>query len=231
MTDKFLKLNKDLYKLKLDADQQYILAYIMEFDRNKQQCYMSDESFAMCLNTSTKTVSRKIKMLTDKGYITKETTNTQNGKLRYLKPVLNKIENDIKDYESSQGTNCPLEINEEIRKGQNVCCGKDNLSTRKGQNDLIKDNLKDNRKDNISEPFGKPNDSQGCLTNGSNENTPKNGGVREEPEVERDGSTEEQAIKITIDKAKKMIESGSEYRQVKGQLFNIDKLFYLVDNM
>lgn len=221
MTDKFLKLNKDLYKLKLDADQQYILAYVMEFDRNKQQCYMSDESFAMCLNTSTKTVSRKIKILTDKGYITKETTNTQNGKLRYLKPVLNKIENDIKDYESSQGTKCPLEINEEIRKGQNVLCGKDNLSTRKGQNDLIKDNLKDNRKDNISEPFGKPNDSQGCLTNGSNE----------EPEVERDGSTEEQAIKITMDKAKKMIESGSEYRQVKGQLFNIDKLFYLVDNM
>ena len=221
MTDKFLKLNKDLYKLKLDADQQYILAYVMEFDRNKQQCYMSDESFAMCLNTSTKTVSRKIKILTDKGYITKETTNTQNGKLRYLKPVLNKIENDIKDYESSQGTKCPLEINEEIRKGQNVHCGKDNLSTRKGQNDLIKDNLKDNRKDNISEPFGKPNDSQGCLTNGSNE----------EPEVERDGSTEEQAIKITMDKAKKMIESGSEYRQVKGQLFNIDKLFYLVDNM
>ena len=221
MTDKFLKLNKDLYKLKLDADQQYILAYVMEFDRNKQQCYMSDESFAMCLNTSTKTVSRKIKILTDKGYITKETTNTQNGKLRYLKPVLNKIDNDIKDYESSQGTKCPLEINEEIRKGQNVHCGKDNLSIRKGQNDLIKDNLKDNRKDNISEPFGKPNDSQGCLTNGS----------KEEPEVERDGSTEEQAIKITMDKAKKMIESGSEYRQVKGQLFNIDKLFYLVDNM
>ena len=221
MTDKFLKLNKDLYKLKLDADQQYILAYVMEFDRNKQQCYMSDESFAMCLNTSTKTVSRKIKILTDKGYITKETTNTQNGKLRYLKPVLNKIENDIKDYESSQGTKCPLEINEEIRKGQNVPCGKDNLSIRKGQNDLIKDNLKDNRKDNICEPFGKPNDSQGCLTNGSNE----------EPEVERDGSTEDKAIKITMDKAKKMIESGSEYRQVKGQLFNIDKLFYLVDNM
>ena len=221
MTDKFLKLNKDLYKLKLDADQQYILAYVMEFDRNKQQCYMSDESFAMCLNTSTKTVSRKIKILTDKGYITKETTNTQNGKLRYLKPVLNKIENDIKDYESSQGTKCPLEINEEIRKGQNVHCGKDNLSIRKGQNDLIKDNLKDNRKDNISEPFGKPNDSQGCLTNGS----------KEEPEVERDGSTEEQAIKIKMDKAKKMIESGSEYRQVKGQLFNIDKLFYIVDNM
>ena len=221
MTIEFLQINKDLYKLKLDADQQYILAYVMEFHRNNRQCYVSDESFSIYLNTSTKTVSRKIKSLVDKGYITKETSNTQNGKIRYLKPVLNKIENDIKAYNNSQGTKCPLEINEEIRKGQNVCCGKDNLSTRKGQNDLIKDNLKDNRKDNISEPFGKPNDSQGCLTNGS----------KEEPEVERDGSTEEQAIKITMDKAKKMIESGSEYRQVKGQLFNIDKLFYLVNNM
>lgn len=219
MTDKFLKLNKDLYKLKLDADQQYILAYVMEFDRNKQQCYMSDESFAMCLNTSTKTVSRKIKMLTDKGYITKETINTQNGKLRYLKPVLNKIENDIKDYESSQGTKCPLEINEEIRKGQNVHCGKDNLSTRKGQNDLIKDNLKDNRKDNISEPFGKPNDSLGCLTNGS----------KEEPEVERDGSTEDKAIIINREKLCILVDN-QNYKQLGNNLYKIaDKHYIVVD--
>lgn len=219
MTDKFLKLNKDLYKLKLDADQQYILAYVMEFDRNKQQCYMSDESFAMYLNTSTKTVSRKIKILTDKGYITKETTNTQNGKLRYLKPVLNKIENDIKDYESSQGTNCPLEINEEIRKGQNVHCGKDNLSTRKGQNDLIKDNLKDNRKDNISEPFGKPNDSLGCLTNGS----------KEEPEVERDGSTEDKAIIINREKLCILVDN-QNYKQLGNNLYKIaDKHYIVVD--
>lgn len=227
MTDKFLKLNKDLYKLKLDTDQQYILAYVMEFDRNKQQCYMSDESFAMCLNTSTKTVSRKIKILTDKGYITKETTNTQNGKLRYLKPVLNKIENDIKDYESSQGTKCPLEINEEIRKGQNVCCGKDNLSIRKGQNDLIKDNLKDNRKDNISEPFGKPNDSQGCLTNGSNENTPKNGGVLEEPEVERDGSKEDKAIIINREKLCILVDN-QNYKQLGNNLYKIANKYYTV---
>ena len=219
MTDKFLKLNKDLYKLKLDADQQYILAYVMGFDRNKQQCYMSDESFAMCLNTSTKTVSRKIKILTDKGYITKETTNTQNGKLRYLKPVLNKIENDIKDYESSQGTKCPLEINEEIRKGQNVHCGKDNLSICKGQNDLIKDNLKDNRKDNISEPFGKPNDSQGCLTNGS----------KEEPEVERDGSTEDKAIIINREKLCILVDN-QNYKQLGNNLYKIaDKHYIVVD--
>ena len=178
---------------------------------------MSDESFAMCLNTSTKTVSRKIKILTDKGYITKETTNTQNGKLRYLKPVLNKIENDIKDYESSQGTKCPLEINEEIRKGQNVHCGKDNLSICKGQNDLIKDNLKDNRKDNISEPFGKPNDSQGCLTNGS----------KEEPEVERDGSTEDKAIIINREKLCILVDN-QNYKQLGNNLYKIANKYYIV---
>lgn len=229
MTDKFLKLNKDLYKLKLDADQQYILAYVMEFDRNKQQCYMSDESFAMCLNTSTKTVSRKIKMLTDNGYITKETTNTQNGKLRYLKPVLSKIENDIKAYESSQGTKCPLEENEEIRKGQNVCCGKDNLSTCKGQNDLIKDNLKDNRKDNISEPFGKPNDSQGCLTSGGNENTPKNGGVQEEPVVENDGKSKETAIIISREKLCILVDN-QYYKPLGNEFYQIaDKFYQVID--
>ena len=105
MTIEFLQINKDLYKLKLDADQQYILAYVMEFHRNNRQCYVSDESFSIYLNTSTKTVSRKIKSLVDKGYITKETSNTQNGKIRYLKPVLNKIENDIKAYNNSQGQN------------------------------------------------------------------------------------------------------------------------------
>ena len=227
MTIEFLQINKDLYKLKLDADQQYILAYVMEFHRNNRQCYMSDESFSIYLNTSTKTVSRKIKSLVDKGYITKETSNTQNGKIRYLKPILNKIENDIKAYNNSQGTKCPLEINEEIRKGQNVCCGKDNLSTRKGQNDLIKDNLKDNRKDNISEPFGKPNDSQGCLTNGSNENTPKNGGVREEPEVERDGSTEEQAIIINREKLCILVDN-KNYKQLSNNLYKIANKYYIV---
>ena len=219
MTIEFLQINKDLYKLKLDADQQYILAYVMEFHRNNRQCYMSDESFSIYLNTSTKTVSRKIKSLVDKGYIIKETSNTQNGKLRYLKPVLNKIENDIKAYNNSQGTKCPLEINEEIRKGQNVYCGKDNLSIRKGQNDLIKDNLKDNRKDNICEPFGKPNDSQGCLTNGS----------KEEPEVERDGSTEDKAIIINREKLCILVDN-QNYKQLGNNLYKIaDKHYIVVD--
>ena len=52
MTDKFLKLNKDLWKLKLNANEQQILSYIMEFDKNTGDCSISDETFSMYLNTS-----------------------------------------------------------------------------------------------------------------------------------------------------------------------------------
>lgn len=229
MTDKFLQINKDLYKLKLDADQQYILAYVMEFDRNKQQCYVSDESFSMYLNTSTKTVSRKIKSLVDGGYITKETSNTQNGKIRYLKPVLGKIENDIKTFDNSQQTNCPLGENKEVRKGQNVPCAKDNLSLRKGQNDLIKDNIKDKRKDNNGESFGKPNNSLGNVISGSNENTPKNGGVPEEPVVERDGKSKERAIVISREELCILANNADCVPQDdKFYMYKIDSKFYAV---
>ena len=228
MTIKFLQINKDLYKLKLDADQQYILAYVMEFDRNKQQCYVSDELFSMYLNTSTKTVSRKIKSLVDGGYITKETSNTQNGKIRYLKPVLNKIENDIKAYDNSQATNRPLENNNEFRKGQIVPCAKDNLSLRKGQNDLIKDNIKDNTKDNYGESFGKPNNSLGNVISGSNENTPENGGVPEEPAVERDGKSKDRAIVITREELCILADNADCVPQDdKFYMYKIDSKYYV----
>lgn len=216
MTTEFLQINKDLWKLKIDADQQYILSYVMEFHRNDRQCYVSDESFSMYLNVSTKTVSRKIKTLVDKGYITKETINKQNGKIRYLKPVLSKIKSDINAYDNLQGTKCPLEESEENRKGQNDCCAKDNLSFRKGQNDLIKDNIKNNLKDNKE-----------ILSTDVDKISYKI------PEVEevKDGSRVEKAIPIAKEEAKRMIESGSTYRQLKGQLFIIDNLYYQISNI
>ena len=39
------------------------------------------------------------------------------------------------------------------------------------------------------------------------------------------------ACDIILDKAKKMIESGSTYRQLKGQIFIIDNLYYQVSNI
>ena len=94
-----------------------------------------------------------------------------------------------------------MEESEENRKGQNDCCAKDNLSFRKGQNDLIKDNIKNNLKDNKE-----------ILSTDVDKISYKI------PEVEevKDGSRVEKAIPIAKEEAKRMIESGSTYRQLKG---------------
>ena len=83
MTDKFLKLNKDLWKLKLNANKQQILSYIMEFDKNTGDCFISDETFSMYLNTSKSTVSREIKALEQMGYLIRNTKNVKGGKERH----------------------------------------------------------------------------------------------------------------------------------------------------
>lgn len=206
MTDKFLKLNKDLWKLKLNANEQQILSYIMEFDKNTGDCFISDETFSMYLNTSKSTVSREIKALEIMGYVVRNTKNVKGGKERHLKVNQKKIEEDISNVNLSlvapQQSKCLL---------SNVILPIDNK-----QNDLIKDKLKDNLKDNkeiLSTDVDKIS--------------------YEIPEVEevKDGSRVEKAIPIAKEEAKKMIESGSTYRQLKGQLFIIDNLYYQVSNI
>lgn len=206
MTDKFLKLNKDLWKLKLNANEQQILSYIMEFDKNTGDCFISDETFSMYLNTSKSTVSREIKALELMGYVVRNTKNVKGGKERHLKVNQKKIEEDISNVNLSlvapQQSKCQL---------SNV-----NLPIDNKQNDLIKDKLKDNLKDNkeiLSTDVDKIS--------------------YEIPEVEevKDGSRVEKAILIAKEEAKKMIESGSTYRQLKGQLFIIDNLYYQVSNI
>ena len=206
MTDKFLKLNKDLWKLKLNANKQQILSYIMEFDKNTGDCFISDETFSMYLNTSKSTVSREIKALEQMGYLIRNTKNVKGGKERHLKVNQKKIEEDISNVNLSlvapQQSKCLL---------SNV-----NLPIDNKQNDLIKDKLKDNLKDNkeiLSTDVDKIS--------------------YEIPEVEevKDGSRVEKAIPIAKEEVKKMIESGSTYRQLKGQLFIIDNLYYQVSNI
>lgn len=91
MTELFLKVNKDLYKLKLNANEQLILSYILEFQDKKMPCFISNESFAEYLNTSEKTVSRALKSLEDKGYICRDTKNVKGGKTRNLTVNLGRI--------------------------------------------------------------------------------------------------------------------------------------------
>ena len=108
MTDKFLKLNKDLWKLKLNANEQQILSYIMEFDKNTGDCFISDETFSMYLNTSKSTVSREIKALEQMGYVIRNTKNVKGGKERHLKVNQKKIEEDISNVNLELLTKYPL---------------------------------------------------------------------------------------------------------------------------
>lgn len=137
MANVFLKVNKDLFKLGLNPTEILVLAQIIEFNTNTGSCFISDKALADAFGVSEKTISRTIKALEDKGFITRETSNVKGGKVRYMKANISKI---------STTDKMTLDNN---NNGQNDFCTKDKLSVVNGQNDLIKDNIKDNNlKDN-----------------------------------------------------------------------------------
>ena len=140
MTNLFLKVNKDFFKLGLNPTEILILAQIMEFNTNTKDCFISDKALAENFGVSEKTISRSIKALEDKGFITRDTKNAKGGKVRHIYINAANIEKTLtKDKLTVDNNN-----------GQNDCCTKDKLSVDNGQNDLIKDNIKDNIiKDNI----------------------------------------------------------------------------------
>ena len=139
MTNLFMKVNKDLFKLGLNPTEILILAQVMEFNTNTGNCFISDKVLAEQFGVSEKTISRTIKGLEDKGLLTRNTQNVKGGKTRYMSANLAAInaalpKEQTKDNLSVVNTN----------NGQNDCCTKDKLSVVKGQNDLIKDNIIDN---------------------------------------------------------------------------------------
>lgn len=147
MTNLFLKVNKDLFKLGLNPTEILILSQVMEFNTNTGDCFMSNKVFAEMLGVSESTVKREMDKLENLGFIKRETKNVQKGKERHIKLNLEKIEeklasvkmNLVKENEKStsikmnlaEGSKCPL---------------------RQEQNEPIKDNVKDNSiKDNSNE--------------------------------------------------------------------------------
>lgn len=143
MTNLFLKVNKDLFKLGLNPTEILILAQIMEFNTNTGDCFISDKVLAENFGVSEKTISRSIKALEDKGFIKRDTKNVKGGKVRHLTANAAKIEETLTKDNLSVVNN-----SNNIHNGQNVCCTKDKLSVVNGQNDLIKDNIKEKEKDN-----------------------------------------------------------------------------------
>ena len=139
MTNLFLKVDKDWFKLGLNPTEILIIAQIAEFQRNTGDCFISDKVLAEMLNVSEKTISRTLKGLEDNGFITRITKNIKGGKERHMSVNFNKINEtlstDKMSLEDAQETKSPLST--------------DNLSIDNRQNDLIKDKLKDKEKDNL----------------------------------------------------------------------------------
>lgn len=139
MTHLFLKVNKDLFNLGLNPTEILLLSQIMEFHNTTGNCFMSDKAFSAAFGVSEKTISRELKVLEDKGFITRDTKAVRGGKERHITYNAAAVEkaltkDKLTDAECLQQTNCPLTT--------------DNLTFDKGQNDLIKDNLIDKKKDN-----------------------------------------------------------------------------------
>lgn len=150
MTNLFLKVNKDIFKLGLNPTEILILAQAMEFQTNTGDCYISNDTLAEQFGVSTKTISRALGTLEEKGFITRNTKNIKGGKERHMIVNITNIEAALtKDNlsvvnevpKTPQGTKCPLT--------------RDNLSVDKGQNDSIKDNRIDKEKDNLTEVSAK----------------------------------------------------------------------------
>lgn len=102
---------------------------------------MTDDTFAEMLCVSRSTVSREMKVLESKGFITRETKNAKGGKVRHITINLNNIEN----YLSSVNLSVDGGIQDSICLLSNV-----NLPIVNKQNESIKDNIKDKTKDKIT---------------------------------------------------------------------------------
>lgn len=146
MTNIFMKVNKDLFKLGLNPAEILILAQVIEFDTNTGNCFITDKQLAEQFGISESTVSREIKKLETMGFIKRDTKNVKGGKERIIKVLHNNIEKKL--------TSVKLSVDDEEKQDlqtSNCLLTTGNLLDDKQQNDLIKDNLKDNLKDNNGE--------------------------------------------------------------------------------
>lgn len=145
MSNSFLKIDKDLFKLKLNPTEILVLSQIMEFQRTTGDCFISDKVMANSFGVSESTISRALKNLENKEFVERKTKNIKGGKERHLSHNLNKINEAL--------TTVKLTVDNQ----QNEVCTTSKLTVDNQQNDLIKENIEDNPKDKMkkSEPSPK----------------------------------------------------------------------------
>ena len=92
MTNKFLMVNKDLFKLGLNPIEILLMSQIMEYDRTTGKFFESDKRLAEDFGVSQSTVSRALTALEGKGLISRSTKNTKCGRERTIEINFDKIE-------------------------------------------------------------------------------------------------------------------------------------------
>ena len=141
MSNYFLKVDKALFKMGLTPIEILLIAQISEFQHNTGDCFISDKVLAENFGVSESTITRTLKALETKGYITRETKSTNSGKTRHIKVNMEQLEEDSatsKMTVDKGGASVKMSLAQ-----QSNCC------LRNKQNDLIKDNIKDKEiKDN-----------------------------------------------------------------------------------
>ena len=96
MTNKFLSVNKDFFNLGLNPIEIFILAQIAEFQKNTNDCFISNDKLAEIFGVSTSTVKRAIEKLEKQNFIIRNTKNIKGGKERHMSVNFQVIEDKLK---------------------------------------------------------------------------------------------------------------------------------------
>lgn len=153
-------ISKDFYSTGLNPTEMMLISQIEEFERNGNECFVTNQQFADWFGVSTKTIERTLDKLEENNYIKRETktvnTNGKKSKMRKIKTVEGTVKM-TQAYDDLEGEGTvKMTVASDGRYRQNVSkvpsnCPEAsvNLSIRNRQNDAIKNKLKENIKEKI----------------------------------------------------------------------------------
>ena len=144
--DKFLAINKKYFNYNLKSIDLLIIAQIEEFQRNKCECFITNEQLSEMFGESESTIKRAIDKLEKMNIINRKTTfirgNGRSNKQRVLSI------NDCREWkvqnEPTKKEECKVQKQE--MEGSNDDDGRFKSEEWKVHSEPIKDNLKENKK-------------------------------------------------------------------------------------
>lgn len=155
-----LIVSKSLYSTGLNTTEMMLISQIKEFERNGNECFVTNQQFADWFGVSTKTIERTLDKLEENNYIKRETktvnTNGRKSKIRKIKTIEGTVKmtqpyDDLEDEGTVKMTVASDgRYRQIVQKVPSNCPEASvNLSIRNRQNDAIKNKLKENIKEKI----------------------------------------------------------------------------------